>query len=241
MTVIGVPRRSPFVLGVPVQLPRPEEIPDDEDWPDYQVIDVDADPFGADAPLNAAARGAASPADINAAAVVDRVGTAMGLSKQEKQYAMTVARGEGHYGLGWKAGEGAGSHNWGAVQGTGSAGSFVHKDTHADGTVYTTNFKAYKSDDDGFADMAKILLKPNVRAALAKGSLRDAVFTQHSNGYFELDPEKYLAAVTRNYNALVDGLGWTRFLSEHGKSSLVAGVVAALAAAGGFYAYKKFR
>lgn len=142
----------------------------------------------------------ANPADLNAYRVALRAGAM--LDEVERQYVVTVARGESFYGLAWKAGQGQGSRNWGAVQGVGPAGSFQHQDFHADGTPYVTAFRAYQSDDQGFQDMARILLKPNVAAALASGSLRDAVFAQHSNRYFELNPEKYLQAVARNYLTL---------------------------------------
>lgn len=144
------------------------------------------------------------------------------LSEAERQYALAVARGEGFYGKGW-TGAGVGSNNWGAVQGTGDAGSFQHLDHHADGTPYTTAFKRYSTPEKGFADMAAILLKPNVKAALAKGNLHDAVFSQHANRYFELAPEKYLEAVQRNYAQLTANMGWKELLSLAGAG--VAGVV----------------
>lgn len=137
------------------------------------------------------------------------------LSEAERQYALTVARGEGFYGRGWK-GDGTGSNNWGAVQGVGSAGSFQTTDHHADGSAYVGTFKRYNSPEEGFADMARILLKDNVKGALKKGSLKDAVFAQHSNRYFELEPSKYLEAVKRNYNVLVTNLDIPKKLSEFG-------------------------
>ena len=142
------------------------------------------------------------------------------MPEPHRQYALAVARGEGRYGKGWGADPalGAGSNNWGAVQGTGDAGAFQHIDHHADGTQYSTNFKRYSTPENGFLDMAHILLKPNVTAALNKGNLHDAVFAQHSNGYFELAPDKYLASVVRNYGQLTTNLGWKKYLAENGIS-----------------------
>lgn len=152
----------------------------------------------------------------------------LGLPDVEAQYLMPVARGEGFYGLGWgnpnattirlseqfgidpRAGEG--SNNWGAEQGQGSAGSFPHVDHHADGTPYVAQYKKHKTPLEGAASLARILLKPNVKAALADGDMRAAVFAQHANHYFELDPEKYLAAVKRNYDALTQNLKWPTLL-----------------------------
>lgn len=153
-----------------------------------------------------------------------------GLSPEERQYVMTIARGEGFYGLGWgtpkaatraKAEElgidplaGIGSHNWGAIQGTGPAGSFPHVDHRADGTPYIGQFRKYNTDQEGAADLARVLLKANVRQALSRGSLREAVFAQHANRYFELAPEKYLSSVMRNYDAITQRLEWPILLSE---------------------------
>lgn len=146
------------------------------------------------------------------------------LSEVERQYALTVARGEGFYGKGWK-GPGVGSKNWGAVQGTGSAGSFLNIDHHADGTSYQGTFKRYNTDEEGFGDMADVLYRGGkrkavgakaIKDALARGSLRDAVFAQHANGYFELDPEKYLIAVKRNYGQLTANVEWPKLLTEKG-------------------------
>jgi hypothetical protein len=155
------------------------------------------------------------------------------MPEQHRQYVLTVARGEGYYGRGWKQGQGAGSHNWGAVQGSGSAGSFPHIDYHADGTSYTGYFKAYQTDEEGFLDMARILLKQNVKQALDRGSLKKAVYAQHDNRYFELAPEKYLDAVTRNYKTITDSVGWPKKLSLNGRSLWIDfGAIAAGIAAG---------
>lgn len=163
------------------------------------------------------------------------------LSEAQLQYALTIARGEGYYGRGWanpiaatiaasqKLGltgyEGAGSNNWGAVQGTGNAGSFPHVDYHADGSPYIGTFRKYATPEDGFRDVAKVLFSGGLRkaagaaalnAAIARGSLKEAVEAQHANGYFELAPAKYLEAVTSNYQKLTDAIGWPRLLSAAG-------------------------
>jgi len=154
-----------------------------------------------------------------------------GLTPGEQQYLLAVARGEGFYGLGWgnppqpgliadqthalglTGTEGAGSNNWGAVQGVGSNGSFPHLDHSADGSPYKGIFKRYLTPVEGAADVAKVLLKSNVRAAIAKGDLRGAVYAQHDNRYFELAPDKYLAAVKKNYDILTDNLKWPILLT----------------------------
>lgn len=159
-----------------------------------------------------------------------------------RRYALTVAKGEGHFGQGWAnpssktlqdsqqfgvtGYEGKGSNNWGAVQGSASAGSFPHVDYHADGRPYLGHFKKYATPEEGFLDMARILLKPNVKSALDKGSVKDAVYAQHDNGYFELNPTKYLAAVERNYQTLASNLNW-KSLGKGGSVGLaILGLVA---------------
>lgn len=166
------------------------------------------------------------------------------MPEKHRQYTLSVARGEGFYGRGWgsispeaakyglRGDEGLGSNNWGAVQGTGSAGAFKHVDygwKNVDGQrvwkSYTANYKRYATPEEGYLDMARIILNggkrgaagaADIKAALDKGSLKDAVFAQHANGYFELAPEKYLAAVTRNYDILSANTDWSRTLSEKG-------------------------
>jgi hypothetical protein len=155
------------------------------------------------------------------------------MPEEQRQYTLAVARGEGRYGKGW-TGEGASSNNWGAVQGTGDAGSFPHIDHHADGTPYTGKFKKYSSPEAGFLDMAHILLKPNVQTALKTGNLHDAVFAQHSNGYFELAPDKYLSAVEQNYAQLTANVGWRKLLAAAGTAVGVGALVVGVAALVGF-------
>jgi hypothetical protein len=159
------------------------------------------------------------------------------LTEKERQYVLTVARGEGFYGNGWGAvspdaarfgltgREGVGSNNWGAVQGEGDAGSFQHVDYHANGEAYVGKFKRYSMPEIGFNDMARIILNGGkrgnvgataIKAAIDKGSLKDAVFAQHANGYFELAPEKYLTAVLKNYQILTNNNDWSKLLSENG-------------------------
>lgn len=141
--------------------------------------------------------------------------------------------------------EGANSNNWGAVQGSGTAGSFPHVDSgwmvpdangnptskHWPGSGpkvwgdYVANYKAYATPEDGFKDMARIILgggkrkaagAAEIKTAIDKGNLHDAVYAQHANGYFELGPDKYLSAVMSNYTKIMNGIGWPKVLDEYG-------------------------
>lgn len=184
------------------------------------------------------------------------------LTAAEQQYLLAVARGEGFYGLGWGSPSpgtiqlskdfgidpraGVGSNNWGAEQKQGSAGSFPHVDHDSQGKPYVEQYKRHKTPLEGAASVARILLKPNLRAALSSGfyvgppPLRDkptanqrkfhasklsvagtiigplkaAVFTQHDNRYFELDPELYFKGVKTNYDKLTANLKWEPLLIE---------------------------
>lgn len=129
--------------------------------------------------------------------------------------------------------EGAGSNNWGAEQGSGDAGSFPHVDfgwRNPDGTPwngtgpkvwlpYIGKYKRHSTPEQGFKSVAATILNggkrgtvgaKEIQAAIAKGDLKAAVYAQHANGYFELAPADYLAAVERNYAALTDATGWSR-------------------------------
>ncbi len=139
--------------------------------------------------------------------------------------------------------EGAGSNNWGAEQGAGDAGSFPHVDfgwRNPDGTPwngkgpkvwlpYIGHYKKHSTPEKGFLSVANTLFgggkrgaagAAEIKAAIAKGDLRGAVYAQHANGYFELDPAKYLEAVTSNYAAMTSATGWKRLLGE---GAVVAG------------------
>lgn len=145
------------------------------------------------------------------------------LTEAERQYTLAVGRHEGFYGKATKPASWIGSNNWGAVQGKGSAGSFSTTDYHADGTAYQGGFKRYATPEEGYLDLVRILLKPNVRAALAKnGSIYDASAAQRANKYYEAAHSKYNEALVRNYNQIAANIGWPKVLSEKGVTAAVA-------------------
>lgn len=203
-----------------------------------------------------------SQADIDAYAIAKRA-AAGSMTEKELQYCLTVAKGEGGYGRGWAnpsektialskqfgltGYEGKGSNNWGAVQGTGSAGSFPHVDHRADGTPYSYNYKRYNTPEEGFLDMARIILNggkrgaqgaAEIKQAIAKGSLKDAVYAQRANGYFELAADKYLTAVMNNYASLTAGLKWPKLLTEN-KLAIGGGLAAIAAIALGWILFRR--
>lgn len=205
---------------------------------------------------------ASAAADKAAFTVAQRAGKSAGMTDKEIQYVVSVARGEGHYGTGWghpsaktiadsavyglTGTEGVESNNWGAVQGTGNAGSFPHVDYHADGTPYKGTYKKYATPEDGFLDMAKVILgggkrgptgQAAIKDAIAQGNLRNAVYAQHANGYFELNPESYLSAVLRNYADITAGINWPKILAENGVTAAVAGGAGVFLAILGLGAY----
>ena len=194
-----------------------------------------------------------SNTDAQAYAIAKKAGAQAGMTEQEIQYVTSVAKGEGGYGNGWghpsakalseakalgiTGYEGVGSNNWGAVQGSGSAGSFPHVDHHANGQAYLGHYKKYATPEEGFLDMAHVILSggpirkavgaQEIKEGIAEGSLRKAVFAQHANGYFELNPESYLSAVVSNYNKILDGVGWPKVLSENGVTPAIAAKIGA--------------
>jgi len=192
----------------------------------------------------------ANNADAKAYAIGKKAGAQAGMTEKEIQYVVAVAKGEGGYGNGWgnpskktieeskgfgiTGYEGVGSNNWGAVQGTGSAGKFPHVDHDAKGKAYLGYYKKYATPEEGFLNMAKTILgggpkrkavgAAEIKTAIAKGNLKEAVYAQHANGYFELAPDRYLAAVTSNYNKIMNGIGWPKLLAENGITPTVAAV-----------------
>lgn len=142
--------------------------------------------------------------------------------------------------FGLRGDEGLGSNNWGAEQGSGSAGSFPHVDygwKNVNGQrvwkAYVGTYKRHKTPEEGYLSMAKIILgggkrgaagSAEIKSAIDKGDLKGAVFAQHANGYFELDPNKYLEAVKRNYNILAVNNDWKETVNIFGKILKVAGI-----------------
>ena len=181
-----------------------------------------------------------------------------------RQYVLTVAAGEGGFGAGWgnpsaatiaksqefglTGYEGVGSNNWGATQGSGDAGSFPHVDYHADGSAYVGHYKKWSTPEKGFLDVAHVILGGGTRGAVGaaaitnaikKGNLREAVYAQHANGYFELNPEQYLTAVLRNYDKLASATGWRKVLGENGAK--IGGLALFLVGGLGFLAWRFLR
>lgn len=107
--------------------------------------------------------------------------------------------------LGWGSdpAKGAGSNNMGAVTDPSylavgvtwtptppNERQFLHVDSRPDASVpggvrrYVTAFKKYPTPADGFADVAMVALKPNVRAAVATGVIRNVSKAMHDNVYY---------------------------------------------------------
>ena len=118
----------------------------------------------------------------------------LGLTKNESLFERCVAWHETGYSGGWgppKAPDGGeGSWNMGAVTTPHpDALSFCHKDSRFDPrfgkvVVYTTWFAGYESAAKGFEGLRDVLMRPNVKAALATGDFLGAVSAMYDNGYF---------------------------------------------------------
>src|SRR5208337_248980 len=197
--------------------------------------------------------------DAAAYSIAKKAGAQTGMTEQEIQYVVSVAKGEGGYGNSWghpsaktlqesktfgiTGYEGVGSNNWGAIQGTGSAGTFPHVDHDSKGKAYLGHYKKYKTSEEGFLDMAHTILgggpirkavgAAEIQQAIAQGNLHDAVYAQHANRYFELNPEDYLSTVVDNYNKLMDNTGWPKLLDQYGitpaRVTLGSGILLGLA------------
>lgn len=164
--------------------------------------------------------------DVNALAVVSRTPRGQRLTQAERHYVLMVARGESFYGRSWPAGGGKDSLNWGAVQrpkaGATPENSFEHKDTHADGTVYSAFFKRYPSDDAAADDVMAILFegkRPNgqpkldLKEPINRGDGATAVQRQRANGYFEAPVSRYQTMMQNNYEAFLKVTAEPRLLT----------------------------
>lgn len=149
---------------------------------------------------------------LQAKAMVDAL---PGVTRVASLFVRAVAWHETNYGAGWKPGEGAGSWNMGAITTAHpDALSFKHADSKFDpkaGRVveYTTWFAGDVDARAGFARLAKLVLKPNVVAALATNDVLQGVAGMYENGYFlglhthqnvegdKLNIEDYYSAVAK--------------------------------------------
>lgn len=131
--------------------------------------------------------------------------------------ALIVAREETHYSDNWGPNilpGGANPNNWGAVQATrADQPKFAHLDHHADGSPYMGAYAVNPSPEAGFKQVAFEVLKPNVLVAAELGDGTGAVNAMHANGYFELAPEAYAAAASKNYDAFLAATGEPRLLN----------------------------
>jgi hypothetical protein len=115
---------------------------------------------------------------------------ALGVTPAESLFLRGVAWHETNYGTGWRKGAGAGSFNMGAITTTHPDSlSFEHKDSLFDSKLghvreYVTWFAGYPSASAGFGALRRIVLKPNVVAALADNDFRAAVQGMYNNSYF---------------------------------------------------------
>jgi hypothetical protein len=145
------------------------------------------------------------------------------LTPAESLAVRCVAWHETNYSRGW-TGEGAGSHNWGAVTKAmpcDAATGFLHRDSRPDperpGEVlhYTTCFRRYPSAEAGAADVARHVLKANVREAIAKGQgLRGVAEEMYRNGYYtgtshnpETNIQRYTTALEKAKRVITAATG----------------------------------
>ncbi len=133
-----------------------------------------------------------NPNDIHVK--VKKAADSIGLTPNQSLFLRADSWHETNYGLGWgntpPPNGGAGSFNMGAnTTGGGQTGphDFEHKDSRNDNgqlITYSTWFKGYPTLEDGLKGHAAILLKQNVKDALAKGDFQGAVKAMYANHYY---------------------------------------------------------
>lgn len=146
------------------------------------------------------------------------------LTPEESLAVRAVAHHETKYGEAWPEGHGKGSFNMGAIM-TGESSSectgFTHKDSNPE-REFTGCFRIYRTPEEGFQHLVKVLLKPNVRHAASTGDLYDVAKAMFDNSYYtgtSKDPNvniaRYHTALRRNLDEILKATGETDpFLGE---------------------------
>lgn len=160
----------------------------------------------------------------------------------EAQIAQGIALLETSYGRGWKKdGPGHGSHNWGAVQGgrppCPPAESFIHGDTHADGTGYQWCYRKYKDDVSGAAHMIKLAFKPAALAAASRGDTNGVSAAMRKARYFEAPLDRHQKRLRETRAIIAKALGEP--IPGPTGGGLGAAAVLAVVAGGGIFLLSK--
>jgi len=123
---------------------------------------------------------------------------------EERLVVMSIGWYETNFAQGWGTNpdQGAGSNNWGSVQGEGPAGHFMHQDSWFNPKTqrqetYTTKFRKYYTLEQAVQDVARIALKPNVKAACAAHDLHGVSQAMGENKYY-----------TGIYKTLAENVEW---------------------------------
>jgi hypothetical protein len=120
-------------------------------------------------------------------------------SIREAQIIQSIGEHESNWGRGW-IGPGVGSNNVGAIQAT-SAPSFIQNDSHANGNVYSAQFRVYPTLEKGAEDLVRHLtiIRPTVWAKIKSGDYMGTVTAMHND-----KPIYYEAPIASYYQAVID-------------------------------------
>jgi hypothetical protein len=124
--------------------------------------------------------------------IMDRLGWTPAESLTARAVAWLESGGapDGGYGGGWNV-PCKGSNNWGAVTAgrAWTGATCTYRDSRWDDELgqvveYETAFRVYPTPEAGAADMARIVLKDNVREAIRRGDLRGVSRAMRDNAYY---------------------------------------------------------
>lgn len=125
----------------------------------------------------------------------------------ELQIAQAIGRFEGRWG------SSRAKNNWGGVQCTTlppcPSGCFEYTDSHADGSKYQGCLRVYPTQEDGAADMVRLLTtkRPAVWSAMKQGDAGKVASKMRATGYHETASSKYQAAIYGNAAQIAKELG----------------------------------
>jgi hypothetical protein len=145
------------------------------------------------------------------------------LTPAESQFLRSVDNAESNYGQGWVAlarkldmpdpEQYANVNNWGAItapKSTSDDTSFFMRDRR---------WRRYASPEEGLKDSARLVLKPNVKAALSRGDGAGAVRAMGDNGYY-IEPRIAKASQIDQYRKFIES-SHARVVAGTGEPSLL--------------------
>ena len=162
------------------------------------------------------------------------------------QTLQAICRFESFYSRSWKLDHNP--NNWGADQckrpGPGNVcppGTFLHTDTHADGSVYFSCFCEHETPEAGAAAVLRILVNRGLGAELASGDALRMARAMKAKRYYETTIAKYTKAIGDNAASIAKALGEPLAVSAPSPALAAVAVLGGAAVTGAVWYYMRRR